>query len=136
MKIFIPRVPKTTTKLELEVLVAGVLGKRFHFPFTKRPIINDCNVLQFRDGEGVVEYHGLVSVTPDDAGSWLISHFKNQHLHNKLVFARQFMQRNRQKGIFSDKAERRRQDIQISKVVNTNPQVMAIDTFRREHDSS
>lgn len=135
MKIFIPRVPKTTTTNELEGLVAGLLDKRFHFPFTKRPKINKCDVLQFRDGEGIVEYHGLVSVTPDDAGSWLISHFKNQYLHNKLVFARQFMQRNRQKGRSSEASERRRQDIQITKVVNPHPQVMAIDSFRREHGS-
>ncbi|MDF1530293.1 MAG: hypothetical protein P1R74_14330 [Sedimenticola sp.] len=131
MKIFIPRVPATTTKSELEGLVAGLLDKRFHFPFTKRPQINNCDVLQFRDGEGIVEYHGLVSVTPDDAGSWLISHFKGQQLHNKSVFARQFMQRNRQQSRPAAEADRRRHHIQITKVVNSNTKVMAIDSFRR-----
>jgi hypothetical protein len=133
MKIFIPRVPKTTTTRELERLVAGLLDKKFHFPFTERPIIKACDVLQFRDGEGVVEYHGLVSVTPENAGSWLISHFKGQRLHNKQVFARQFMQRDHSEERVKINAERRRNGVQITKVITSNPKIMAIDQFRREH---
>ncbi|TVO78433.1 hypothetical protein [Sedimenticola selenatireducens] len=135
MKIFIPRVPKTTTTRELEGLVAGLLDKKFHFPFTARPAIETCDVLQFRDGEGLVEYHGLVSVSPDQAGSWLISHFKGQRLHNEPVFARQFMQRNRSKESTNRSADRRRSDVQITKVITTNPKVTAIDQFRRDHSA-
>lgn len=133
MKIFIPGVPKTTTTRELEGLVAGLLDKKFHFPFTERPTIETCDVLQFRDGEGVVEYHGLVSVMPENAGSWLVSHFKGQLLHNKQLFARQFMQRNPSRVRADRDIDRRCSGIQITKVITSNPKVTAIDQFRRDH---
>ncbi|WP_428604114.1 hypothetical protein [Sedimenticola sp.] len=136
MKIFIPRVPSVTTSRELKRLVERVLEKKFHIPFTKHPSVRSCDILQFKDGNGVVEFHGLVSVYPDEAGTWLISHFKKQRLHNKLLFARQFMDRSREQNVvIQPEDDRRRKNLDIAKVTTVDAKVEAIDVFRREYGS-
>ncbi|WP_260291926.1 hypothetical protein [Sedimenticola hydrogenitrophicus] len=136
MKIFIPRVPPVTTNRELRRLVEQLLEKKFHLPFTPRSAIGSCDVLRFRDGKGVVEYHGLVSVEPDAAGGWLLAHFKQQYLHGKLLFARKFMDRKRRIKGLRPEHELRRDDLEITKVALVRPDVDAQDQFRREYGTS
>lgn len=130
MKIFIPGVPDSATGGELKQLVSRVLEKRFHFPFTQRPQIQSCDVLQFRDGDGGVEYHGLVTVSPDEAGSWLLNHFKGLELHGRVLTARQFMDR-RHRQIRSEN-ERRRPNLKISRMLGSRGSVEPFDRLRRE----
>ncbi|WP_275096329.1 hypothetical protein [Sedimenticola hydrogenitrophicus] len=136
MKIFIPRVPPVTSSRELRRLIERLLEQKFHFPFTRRPTIGSCELLRFRDDRGVVEYHGLVSVYPDAAGAWLIAHFKEQRLHGKLLFAREFMERKRQVEGFRPEHDKRRDNLEINKVSSVNPKVDAQDQFRREYGTS
>lgn len=127
MKIFIPRLSSATTSRELKRLIDGLLKQRFHFPFTRWPVVSSCEVLQFRDGEGAVEYHGLVSIHPDEAGSWLIDHFREQRLHGRCLTARKFMERRagpRAKGVHK---ERRRFHLQVSRVSSSSPTQRGID---------
>ncbi len=127
MKIFIPRLPGTVTSRELKRLVDGLLKRRFHFPFTRWPVVSSCEVLQFRDGEGVVEYHGLVSIHPDDAGSWLIDHFREQRLHGQRLTARKFMERRSGGRTKESRKERRRAHLKISRVSSSSPTLRGID---------
>lgn len=115
MKIFIPRVPKNTTNSELEALVAQVLEKKFRLPFTERPGIDSCHVLEFKDADGFAEYHGLVSVFPDEAGIWLLNHFQEQRLGDRPVYVRQFMDRRHLSRGIRPEDERRRNNLKITK---------------------
>lgn len=131
MKIFIPQVPAATTGQELKRLIEALLEKRFHLPFTQWPSIGSCDVLQFRDGDGNVEYHGLVSVFPDDAGAWLIAHFKQQQLHNQPLSARQFMDRKRGAERFSPERDKRRRNLQITRLFSSGSDAGG-DPFRHQ----
>ncbi|WP_029132008.1 hypothetical protein [Sedimenticola selenatireducens] len=133
MKIFSPRVPSATTNRELRRLIGEVLKKRFHVPFTQWPSIGSCDVLQFQDGNGVVEYHGLVSIFPDEAGSWFITHFKQQRLHDQLLSAREFMDRKRNPERIGSESDRRRPNLQITRVLSSSPTLRDIDHFLRRH---
>lgn len=135
MKIFIPGVPGSTTGSELEQLLCQVLERRFHFPFTRRPSVQSCDVLQFRDGQGVVEYHGLVSVSPDDAGSWLLGHFKGLQLHGRILSAHRFMERQYRNRQIRPEDDRRRSNLKISKVFGGRSSVALFDSYRREYDN-
>ena len=135
MKIFIPRLPSATTSRELKRLIENVLKDRFHFPLTRWPSIGSCDVLQFRDGDGTVEYHGLVSIHPDVAGSWLITHFKDQRLHDQPLSAREFMERRRAAEETGPQQERRRKHLQIKRVRSSSPTLRNIDPHLRQHDA-
>ena len=136
MKIFIPRVHSATTGRELKRLVEGVLEKKFHLPFTRRPYVLTSDILKIKDRNGVVDYHGLVSVYPDEAGKWLISRFKNQRLHNKLLYAREYIERDRNASTAFDQGEnRRRPNLEVSKVETKKMDIEAVDTFHREHSA-
>lgn len=132
MKIFIPGVPESTTGGELKQLVSGVLEKRFHFPFTQRPSIQSCDVLQFRDGDGSTEYHGLVSISPDEAGNWFLGHFKGLRLHGRTLSARQFMDRGYRNRRIRPEDDRRRPNLKISRVFGGGGNVEPFDRQRRE----
>lgn len=136
MKIFIPRVHPATTGRELKRLVECLMAKRFRLPFTARPTLGSCEVLRFRDDKGVVEYHGLVSIFPDEAGRWLIAHFKQQRLHGKMLFAREFMERKRSLEGLRPEHDQRRPNLEISKVKSVRTDVDAQDQFRREYGTS
>jgi len=130
MKIFVPHVPSATTSRELKRLIDEVLKKRFHVPFTQWPSIGSCEVLQFQDGNGVVEYHGLVSIFPDEAGGWFITHFKQQRLHDQLLSAREFMDRRRSEKM-SPQHDKRRKHLQITRVLSSSPTLQDIEHFLR-----
>lgn len=133
MKIFVPHVPSATTSRELRRLIGEVLKNRFHVPFTQWPSIGSCDVLQFQDGNGVVEYHGLVSIFPDEAGGWFIAHFKQQRLHGQLLSAREFMDRRRRSEEISPQQDKRRKHLQITRVLSSSPTLRNIDRFLRRH---
>ncbi|MCW8906026.1 MAG: hypothetical protein OQL28_02155 [Sedimenticola sp.] len=135
MKIFIPGVPESTTGGELKQLVSGVLERRFHFPFAQRPSIQSCDVLQFRDGDGSVEYHGLVAISPDEAGNWFLGHFKGLQLHGRTLSARQFMDRRHRSSDMRPAHDRRRVNLKISRVFGVRGNVQPLDRLRREMGS-
>jgi len=135
MKIFIPQVPSATTSRELKRLIENVLKNRFHFPFTQWPSISSCDVLQFRDGNGAVEYHGLVSIFPDEAGGWLVAHFKQQRLHDQLLSAREFMDRRRRSEGISPQHDQRRKHLQITRVLSSSPTTRNTSRLLRQYDA-
>lgn len=134
MKIFIPRIPKTTTKNELRKLVSNQLAKKIQLPFTEKPAINSCEILCIEDAQGVVDHHGLLSISPESAGLWLIKNFRNQRLHNKLVFAREYVERGQGKNNFSKVDDRRRPNLKIDKMERPTVNLHAMGDFARTHE--
>ena len=134
MRIFIPRLPKSTTKKELRDLVTGVLSKKLQIPFTQKPNIITCEIMRITDNQGVIEYHGLINVKPDNAAKWLLTHFKGQHIHNKLILAREYKSRGVNKSSFAPEDDRRRSDLEIETINIPTVDIEALDQFIRQHD--
>ena len=134
MKLFIPRIPKTTTKTELRKLVANQLAKKIQLPFTEKPSINSCEILCIGDAQGVVEHHGLLSISPESAGRWLIKNFKNQRLHNKQLFVREFVERSNTGKHFDKMDDRRRPNLNIEKLEQPTVNLQAMADFARTHN--
>lgn len=135
MKIFIPRLSSATTSRELRRLIEAVLKERFHFPFTRWPSVGSCDVLQFRDGDGAVEYHGLISIHPDEAGRWFIAHIGECRLHGQRLTARKFMERRRGPAVPGPRQERRRKHLKISRVRSSSPTLRGIDRHLGQQDA-
>ena len=136
MKLFIPRVPKQTTKNELRNLMAVALDKKFHLPFTKRASIISCEILRIKDSNGVEECHGLVEITCDLTCKWMMKLFRRKKLllHNKQIFARQYFERsNKEYENLPAGEERRRSNLSIAKGEEIKLAIEASDEFRRKH---
>lgn len=134
MKIFIPRVPNTVTAGDLHKFSSGLLKKRLHIPFTSQPGITSCDILQIKDMQlGITEHHGLISIYPDSAGKWFIQHLKNQRLHHKLLFGREYFSRMGSGKMISPENERRRRHLEIEKVDSPNVHVEGMDQFVQTH---
>ncbi|MES9845848.1 MAG: hypothetical protein ABW162_04465 [Candidatus Sedimenticola sp. PURPLELP] len=133
MKIIIPRIPNATTRHELRKFVLEILAHKLKIPFTTQPELISVDIMCIRDAQGLEEHHGLVVIRPDSGGEWLIKHIKGQHLHRKLVAARQFVARTSRKQVFTVEDDRRRDALEVSRV--NEPQVAAegIDQFFIQH---
>jgi len=134
MKIFIPRVPNTVSANELRKFTSGLLKTRFHIPFTTQPGITSCDILQIKDMQlGITEHHGLISIWPDSAGQWFIQHLKNQRLHHKLLFGREYVSRIDRSESVPPEDERRRKHLEIEKLDTINIHVEGMDQFVQTH---
>ena len=133
MNIIVLRLPSAATKKELKKLIADLLSERLHIPFTPRPEISLCEILCFKDANDVVEYHGLITVHPDKAGEWLLNHFKGQHIHNKLVFAKEYVTRSPEGLDIAPMDDRRRKQTKVKKMEEPQVHTKALETFFHEH---
>ena len=116
MKIFIPRVPETTTKMELRRFAEEHLKKRLYLPFMQKPRIAACEILRITDNEGAVEHHGLLTVSPDRAAQWLIAHLMGSRLNGKIIVARQYHERTRRPATIDPEYDRRRQGLHVTRL--------------------
>ena len=107
MKLIALRIPVSSSKNELRHLVDEALKKKWCLPFTTKPDLCSCKIVEQLDSQGIVEHHGIFEVEPDSAGKWLINHFKNRHLHNKHIFIRQYFERTDDKDLSADLDKRR-----------------------------
>lgn len=116
MKIFIPRVPETTTKMELRRLAEEQLGQKINLPFAQKPRITSCDILRITDRDGITEHHGLLTVSPQRAGEWLVAHMMGTRLNGKIIIAREYVER-RGSGVGIDpEYDRRRPGLRVSRL--------------------
>lgn len=134
MRIFIPRVPKPTTKSELRSLVAEVLSKKLQLPFTQEPCVTACEIISIKDSLGIIEYYGFLTIEPEKAAKWLLTHFKGQRIHNKLILVREYKSRKGNKTAFAPEDERRRSNLEIEKQGLPDVEIHALDQYSRQHD--
>lgn len=133
MKLFLPRLTASVTKAQLRRFAAAVLDEKFCLPFTPKPSLDDCEILRVTGQHGVVEQHGLVSITPEPAARWFIKHARGKTLGNKRVLVREYFDRNNQAHDFSAENDRRDNHSNTEKVRENRIYVEGQDQFKREH---
>jgi len=85
MKILIPRINDATTRKDLREFANRVLQKWFRWPFSDNPMITQCEIISVSNSMGVVQRHGLLEVTPDDAAVRIIRRLNGASLRGKRV---------------------------------------------------
>ena len=85
MQLIVPRINDATRRKDLKEFVNRVLEKWFRMPFSAPPRIVSCRILSVSDSMGVIERHGLVDVTPDDAALRVIKKLDGAYLKTKRV---------------------------------------------------
>lgn len=134
MKIFIPRVPNTVNINDLMNFSTGLLNRKLHLPFTRMPDIMSCDILLIKDMQlGITEHHGLISIWPDPAGQWFIQHIKNQRLHHKLLYGREYFSRIGRSKTPPPENDRRRRYLEIGKMDAERIHIEGMDQFAQTH---
>jgi hypothetical protein len=90
MKLIIPRITDSTTRKDLRDFIELVLERLFRFPFSARPRIVSCRILSITDRVGMIQHHGMLSVTPDDAALRIIKKLNGKYLKGKRVGVKQY----------------------------------------------
>ncbi len=90
MVIIIPRITTATTRTDLRDFVEPVLETWFRLPFSARARIVSYRILSVTDLSGVIERHGLVNITPDDAASRVIGKLNGAPLNGKRVGVKRY----------------------------------------------
>ncbi len=90
MKILIPRITDATTRTDLREFANRVLQKWFRWPFSDNPMIRHCEIISVSNPMGVVQRHGLLDVSPDDAAIRIIRKLNGAFLRGKRVGVKQY----------------------------------------------
>ena len=90
MKILIPRITDVTTRKDLREFANRVLEKWLRMPFSDHPMIVSCRILSVSDSVGMIQRHGLIEVTPDDAAVRVIRKLNGAVLRGKRVGVKRF----------------------------------------------
>jgi len=129
----IPRLPATVTRNELAHLASETLGKRLHLPFTERAAVTACRIVKTEDGRGIAEHHGIVEVTPDRAGRWLIKRLTGKEFEGKRILARQFVDRGPDDPGFEGENDRRRPGLKVNTLMSSHTKTEGVEQFSRTH---
>ena len=89
MKLIIPRITTSTKRVYLKNFVNSVLDKWFRLPFSAPPQIISYSILSTSSSMGVIQRHGLINVTPDDAALKIIRKLNGKQLNGKRVGVKQ-----------------------------------------------
>ena len=90
MKLLIPRITDATTRKDMRDFVNRVLEKWFRLPFSSQPRIVGCKIISITSSMGVVQRHGLINVSPDDAALRIIRKLNGEYLKGKRVGVTQY----------------------------------------------
>ena len=91
MKLLIPRITQSTKRRDLKEFVNRVLENWFRLPFSAQPQILSCRILSITDSMGVIQRHGLINVTPDDAARRIIQKLNGKYLDGKRVGIKKYL---------------------------------------------
>lgn len=137
MDVFVQRLSRTTTQRDLKRAVISMLAKKLHIPFTATTSLDRCKVMSIKDNQGMVENHGLLSITPDSAAKWFIKHSKNRKLHNRRLVSRQYFVRKSHLLALSGEREQesRRPSLIIDYIKEEQPVYLneGINQFRKDY---
>jgi hypothetical protein len=90
MKLLIPRITDVTTHKDIRAFANRVLEKWFRLPFSSQPRIVSCKIMPVTNSMGVVQRHGLINVTPDDAALRIIRKLNGEYLKGKRVGVKRY----------------------------------------------
>ena len=132
MKIFIRRIQGSTTKHQLCQFTQGILDRKLKLPFTESPSLVECEIITIKDRNGIMDYHGLVTITPDSAGEWFIKKSRSQTLNGRRIFAREYKERTNDPSVTVTE-ERRRSDLEVETVKEQKIAVEGLTQFSKEY---
>ena len=95
MKLIVPRITDATRPKDLRAFANQVLEKIFRLPFSATPVIVGCRVVFITDRAGETQRHGLITVTPDDAGLRIIRKLNGTYLKGKRVGVKRYERADR-----------------------------------------
>lgn len=90
MKILVPRITDATKRKDLTEFANRVLLKWFRFPFSEQAMINSCRILEITDSWGVMQRHGLLDVSPEDAATRIVRKLNGEFLCGKRVGVKRY----------------------------------------------
>jgi len=90
MKIIIPRITDSTSRKDLRNFANRILEKWLRLPFSAHPQILSCRILSITSSVGVIQRHGLIDVTPDDAALKIIRKLNGAYLKEKRVGVKRY----------------------------------------------
>jgi len=90
MNIIIPRITGKINRKYLRNFVNRVLERWFRLPFSAHPQIVKCRILSVIDSVGVIQRHGIINVTPDDAAMRIIQKLNGKYLNEKRVGVKRY----------------------------------------------
>jgi len=134
VRVLLPRIPATVTKNQLRQFAARVLDSKFSLPFTAKPSLGDCEILQITDQHAIAEHHGLISISPESAAHWFIKNVRGKMLANKRILAREYLDRKGNKDDFSAENDRRNPLASVEKIDEQRVEVEGLEQFRRTND--
>ena len=90
MRIIITRITDSTKHTDLREFVNRVLERIFRLPFSAQPEIVSCRILAISDNRGIMQRHGVINVTPDDAALRIIRKLNGAYLREKRVAVKKY----------------------------------------------
>ena len=90
MDIIIQRITDSTSRKDLKEFANRILERWFRLPFSAQPQIVSCRILSITNSMGVIQRHGLINVTPNDAALNIIRKLNGAYLKDKRVGVRQY----------------------------------------------
>jgi len=90
MNIIIQRITDSTTRKDLKGFANRILERWFRLPFSSHPQIVSCRILSVTNSMGVIQRHGLINVTPNDAALNIIRKLNGAYLKDKRVCVKQY----------------------------------------------
>lgn len=90
MNLIIPRIIDSTKRKDLREFANKVLEKWFRLPFSSQHSIVCCRIISVTSNVGVVERHGVICVTPDDAALKIIRNLNGEYLKGKRVGVKEY----------------------------------------------
>ena len=142
MMIFIRKLPRGTSKRELQNFIADGLKPKFGLPFGVQGELHKCDILVIIDKDtGSVERHGLAMVLPEKAAEKLIHKLNRTRIRGRLVEVREYVHRStrtdrrgeesgdRKQGQEQRGPDRRRPHLEIENELN--PGIVGLKGFNR-----
>jgi len=94
MKLIVPRITDSIRPKDLRAFANQILEKLFRLPFSATPRIVGCRVIFVTDRAGMTQRHGLITVTPDDAGMRIVRKLNGAFLNGKRVAVKRYESAN------------------------------------------
>ena len=91
VKVFIRKIPRTSTPYLLKRFVESAMSRRWYSPFGIKGTIKSCVILRIKDpSTGEIDYYGLLDIHPVKAAQAVIQKLNMKRFEGHLVEVRKW----------------------------------------------